>query len=50
MMVKAKTFNTDYLVFVGRTDMKLTKEKLKQIIKEELEDVLKEQKESSKTK
>jgi hypothetical protein len=30
--------------------MKLTKEKLKQIIKEELEDVLKEQKESSKTK
>jgi hypothetical protein len=30
--------------------MKLTKEKLKQIIKEELEDVLKEQKESSKAK
>jgi hypothetical protein len=30
--------------------MKLTKEKLKQIIKEELEDILKEQKESSKAK
>jgi hypothetical protein len=30
--------------------MKLTKEKLKQIIKEELGDVLKEQKESSKAK
>jgi hypothetical protein len=30
--------------------MKLTKEKLKQIIKEELEDVLKEQKQSSNTK
>jgi hypothetical protein len=49
-MEKVKTFSIDYLVFVGRTDMKLTKEKLKQIIKEELEDVLKEQKESSKTK